>query len=149
LNRFEKFTKILVPIDGSDNSMDAIDYGIALAKKYNAKLVILNVIYTPASTFVYTKQAWFDEFLKKARDEAEKWFEKIRKNATEKGVEFKTHTVEEMYSIAAGIVKYAEDENVDLIIIGSTGKTGFKRLLLGSVASDVLRHAICPVMVVK
>lgn len=149
LNHFKKFSKILVAIDGSDNSMDAADYGIALAKKDNAKLIVINVIYTPASTFTYTKQAWFDEFLQKAKKEAEEWFDKIRKNATENGVELKTGTVEEIYSIPAAIVKHAENENVDLIIIGSTGKTGFKRLLLGSVAADVLKHAICPVMVVK
>lgn len=149
MNHFKKFSKILVPIDGSENSMAAADYGIALAKKDNAKLVILNVIYTPASTFVYTKQAWFDEFLKKAKDEAEEWFDKVRKNATENGVEFKTETVEELYSITAAIVKYAEKENADLIIMGSTGKTGFSRLLLGSVASDVLKHATCPVLVIK
>lgn len=129
--------------------MDAAAYGIALAKKDNAALVILNVIYTPASTLVYTKQAWFDEFVKKAKDEAKEWFDKIRKKATENGVDFKTETVEELYSIPAGVVKYAEKENVDLIVIGSTGKTGFARLLLGSVASDVLKHATCPVMVVK
>ena len=149
MNHFKKFSKILVPIDGSENSMAAADYGIALAKKDNAKLVILNVIYTPASTFVYTKQAWFDEFLKKAKDEAEEWFDKVRNNATENGVEFKTETVEELYSITAAIVKYAEKENADLIIMGSTGKTGFSRLLLGSVASDVLKHATCPVLVIK
>ena len=143
------FSKILVAIDGSEISLKAADYGITMAKKDNAKLVIINILYTPASTFTYTKQAWFDEILKKAKDEAVEWFNKIKKNATENGVQVKTETVEELYSIPAAIVKYAENENADLIIMGSTGKTGFKRLLLGSVANDVVTHSPIPVMIIK
>ena len=144
-----KFSKIVVAIDGSQMSMKAAEYGITMAKKDNAKLVAINVIYTPASTFTYTKQAWFDEFLKKTKDEFAKWFNKIKKNAAENGVQLKAETVEELYSVPAAIVKYAENENADLIIMGSTGKTGFKRLLLGSVANDVVIHSPIPVMIIK
>lgn len=144
-----KFSKILVAIDGSEMSMKAAEYGITMAKKDNANLVAVSVIYTPASTFTYTKQAWFDEFLKKANVEAAEWFNKIKKNAAENGVQITTKTVEELYSIPAAIVKYAENENADLIIMGSTGKTGFKRLLLGSVANDVVTHSPIPVMIIK
>ena len=144
-----KFSKILVAIDGSEMSMKAAEYGVAMAKKDTASLVVISVIYTPASTFTYTKQEWFDEFLKKAKDESTKWFDKIKKNATQNGVQVKVETVEELYSIPAAIVKYAENENEDLIIMGSTGKTGFKRLLLGSVANDVVIHSPIPVMIIK
>src|SRR5574337_312093 len=143
------FSKILVAIDGSEISMKAADYGINMKKKDNAKLVVINIIHTPASTFTYTKQVWFDEFLKKAKDEAAEWFNKIKKNATENGVEVKTETAEELYSVPAAIVQYAENENADLIIMGTTGKTGFKRLLLGSVANDVVIHSPIPVMIIK
>ena len=53
--------------------------GITMAKKDNANLVVINIIYTPTSTLVYTKQAWFDEFLKKAKDESTEWFNTIKK----------------------------------------------------------------------
>ena len=144
-----KFSKILVAIDGSEMSMKAAECGITMAKKDNANLVVVNIIYTPASTLIYTKKEWFDESLKKARGEAAEWFNKIEKNAAENGVVVKMETVEELYSVPAAIVKYAEKENVDFIIMGSTGKTGFKRLLLGSVASDVLTHSHTDVMIVK
>ncbi|MDC8453742.1 MAG: universal stress protein, partial [Candidatus Nitrosotalea sp.] len=144
-----KFSKILVAIDGSEMSMKAAEYGVAMAKKDTANLVIISVIYTPASTFTYTKQEWFDEFLKKSKDESAKWFDKVKKNAAQNGVQVKVETVEELYSIPAAIVKYAENENADLIIMGSTGKTGFKRLLLGSVANDVVIHSPIPVMIIK
>ena len=64
-------------------------------------------------------------------------------------MQIKAETVEELYSIPAAIVKYAENENADLIIMGSTRKTGFKRLLLGSVANDVVIHSPIPVMIIK
>lgn len=144
-----KFSKILVAIDGSEMSMKAAECGITMAKKDNANLVVINIIYTPASTLVYTKQSWFDESLKKSKDEAAEWFNNIKKNAAENGVEVKTETVEELYSVPSAIVKYAENENVDLIIMGSTGKTGFKRLLLGSVASEVVTHSHITTMIIK
>jgi nucleotide-binding universal stress UspA family protein len=130
-------------------SMKAAEYGINMAKKDDADLVVINVIHTPASTFIYTKQAWFDEFLKKSKDESTEWFNKIKKNSAENGVKIKTETIEELYSVPAAIVKYAENENVDLIIMGSTGKTGFKKLLLGSVASEVVTHSPTAVMIIK
>jgi nucleotide-binding universal stress UspA family protein len=52
-------------------------------------------------------------------------------------------------SVEGTIVEYAERQGVDLIVIGTTGRSGFKKLLLGSVASGVVNYATCPVMVVK
>jgi nucleotide-binding universal stress UspA family protein len=149
LAQLKKFSKILVAIDGSPNSMEATEYGIAMAKKDNAKLVVMNVIYTPASIVTYGTEKSFREFLKKAKDETEEWFGKIRKKASEIGVELKTESVEEIYSIPGAIIKYAEKEKADVIIVGSTGKSGFKKLLLGSVSSDVVKYASMTVMVVK
>ena len=52
-------------------------------------------------------------------------------------------------SLPADIIDYAENNNVNLIVVGTKGRTGFKRLLLGSVASAVLTYAHCPVLVVR
>lgn len=147
--QFTKFSKILVAIDGSPNSMEAADYGISMAKKDNAKLVVMSVIYTPASIVTYGTEKSFREFMKKAKDETEEWFGKIRKKASENGVEIKTETVEEIYSVPGAIIKYAEKVKADIIIVGSTGKSGFKKLLIGSVSSDVVGYARCPVLVIK
>jgi nucleotide-binding universal stress UspA family protein len=65
-------------------------------------------------------------------------------------VKLKSEIIEDPISrVGSAIVTYAERENVDLIVIGSRGRTGFKKMLLGSVASDVVTYAHCPVMVVK
>lgn len=61
----------------------------------------------------------------------------------------KTKIIEEQTSIVGGIVQFAEDEGVDLIVVGTTGKTALSRLLLGSVAKGVVLYAHSPVLVVR
>ena len=61
----------------------------------------------------------------------------------------KTEVIVSPISVTGNIVEYAERENIDLIVIGTRGRSAFKRLLLGSTASGVVTHAHCPVMVVK
>ena len=144
-----KLSRILVAIDGSENSMDAADYGISLSKADNAELIVINIIHTPASALTFYGESSFIEFIKKSKSDAEEWFGKIRKKASEHGVQVKTEVMEEIQSIPAAIVNYAQDKKADLIIVGTRGRTGFKRLLLGSVARDVVTYAGIPVMVVK
>ncbi|MDE1844914.1 MAG: universal stress protein [Thaumarchaeota archaeon] len=142
-------SKILVAIDGSEMSLKAADYGIEFAKKYNAKLIILHVIHIHAAGLMYTTESTFKQFIEKNKRESEEWFNTISKEAKEQGVEIETETVEEIYSVPGAIIKRAEEENVDVIIVGGIGKSGFKRLLLGSVATDVVRYSKCPVFVIK
>ena len=149
MNKVESLSKILVAIDGSEMSLKAADYGIEFAKKYNSKLIILYVIHVHAAGLMYTTESAFKQFIEKSKKESEEWFRTISKQSKEQGVQIKTETVEEMYSIPGAIIKRAEEENVDVIIIGGTGKSGFKQLLLGSVATDVVRYSKCPVFVIK
>ena len=68
----------------------------------------------------------------------------------ENNIQIKSEIIGDSISkVGSAIVDYAERENVDLIVIGTRGRTGFKKMLLGSVASDVVIYAHCPVMVVK
>ena len=91
------------------------------------------------------------EFLESIKKEA-KWFDKIKQKADDinKNIKLKTEVVATDRSVVGAIVEYAEYENIDLIIIGTRGRSGFKKMLLGSVASGVVvTYAYCPVMVVK
>jgi nucleotide-binding universal stress UspA family protein len=63
--------------------------------------------------------------------------------------QLKTQVVVSPLSVTGSIVQYAERENIDLIVVGTRGRSGFKRLLLGSTASGIVTHAHCPVMVVR
>ena len=65
------------------------------------------------------------------------------------GLSFETAIIEAETSAASTIVDYAETKNVDLLVIGSRGRTGLKKMLVGSTASEVVKYAHCPVLVVR
>jgi nucleotide-binding universal stress UspA family protein len=151
----KNFSKILVAIDGSENSMKAAVYAIDIAKKDNSQLIALTVldVSTPrrVSSYFITAPTYGLIELEEKRKEAQQWLDKFEKLAAkENNVKLKSEIIEDPISrVGSAIVDYAERENVDLIVIGSRGRTGFKKMLLGSVASDVVTYAHCPVMVVK
>jgi nucleotide-binding universal stress UspA family protein len=90
-----------------------------------------------------------NDMLENSKQEAQKWFDDIGKNAVTSGVKFKTEVVASPTSTVPAIVDYSERNEVDLIVVGTRGRSGFTKLLLGSVASGVVTYASCPVMVVK
>ena len=156
-NKINKiFSKILVAIDGSQPSIDAANYAIEIAKKNNnSQLISLTVldISTPrrlSSSFITAPTYGLKE-LEEQRKQAEKWLESISKKVEEieKNIHYKAEIIEGSISVEGTIVDYAENENIDLIVIGTRGRSGFKRMLLGSVASKVVTYATCPVLVVK
>ena len=139
------FSKILIAIDGSDASMDAADYAISISKQHNAELYALHVIRADVDLFGPHETS---EFMTEMRNEGKKYMDKVRLKANEKNIQIKTEFISST-NIAGGIVDYAEENNIDLIVIGTRGRSGFKKILLGSVAYKVVTYSHCPVMVVK
>jgi nucleotide-binding universal stress UspA family protein len=90
-----------------------------------------------------------DTIVDNVKQEAQEWRSQVKEKANEYNVELKVEFIVDPTSIIGAIVEYAERENIDLIVIGSRGLTGFRKLLLGSVASGVVTYAHCPVLVVK
>jgi nucleotide-binding universal stress UspA family protein len=138
-------SKILVAIDGSAASMDAADYATSISKKYNAELYALHVVRADVDLFGPHETS---EFMTRMRNEGEKYLNQVKLIANEKNTQIKTEIISSI-NIAGGILAYAEENNIDLIVIGTRGRSGFKRLLLGSVASRVVTYAHCPVFVSK
>jgi nucleotide-binding universal stress UspA family protein len=161
------FSKILVGIDGSEISMKAAVYAIDIANRKangvgNVQLIGLTVIdlTKTSSSFFATASGYYGaKELEEKRKEAQQWLDKVEKLAVEENnnnnnnvnnIQFKSEIIEDPTSkVGSAIVDYAERENIDLIVIGTRGRTGFKKMLLGSVASDVVTYAHCPVLVVK
>lgn len=135
---------ILVATDGSESAMPAIEEGFRLAKRCTAKLMLLAVAeLNPeaeyeafAPTLLDTIQAGHAKHLAALKDRANR--EKIQ-------CETKVVVKGEPY---LAIVEEAEAQHADMIIMGSHGRTGLKRLLMGSVTSRVIGHAPCKVLVV-
>lgn len=142
-------------MDGSESSMKAADYAVMLAKQNGAQLIALNVIvsqlgyeYSAGAFGLVTPNA-IKNVLDKSKQEAQRWFDDIGENAVANGVKLSTEVVASPTSVVPAIVDYAEKNKVDLIVVGTRGRSGFTKLLLGSVASGVVTYASCPVMVVK
>lgn len=150
----QEFYKILVPVDGSDESMRAASMAMGIAKKYDAELIAIHVInldqYIQALGFYRVS---YPDFVKKrveaARQEASEWLTKIQRNAEQEKVKAGTDIIDTPLSVVGAIVDYAEREHADLVVIGTRGRSGFKKLLLGSVALGVVTYAPCPVTVAK
>lgn len=150
----KEFTKILTPIDGSDNSLSAAIYAIELARKFLSEIHIISVVpskikYGDSSGyFGMVPPKYFDKYQK----EAEIWFDQLKN--TIKTNEFNlekiiTEVITSPLSVSSTILEYGERKNVDLIVLGTKGKTGLKRLLIGSTAQEIVIYAHCPVMVVR
>ena len=153
------YSRILVAIDGSTTSIHATDYAISIALKNSSQLFVLYVIdayeYSRLSSSIVLAPTFGSEKYLEEKNEAEKLMNKIKerfrlkmKNNT-KFKEPKTEIVEGIKSVATTIMEYAESENIDLIIIGSRGRTSFKKLLLGSISSNVMKNAHCAVLVIR
>ena len=148
-----RFPKILVGIDGSEASIDASRSAIVIAKKYNSQLTALFVLHmhgirSVSSTFI-TAPTYGVEGFEEDKRAAQEWLDRIRLEGQGEGIDIGTKIIEGYTSVESMIVDYAERERVDLIVIGTRGRTGFKRLLLGSVALGVVTYSHCPVLVVK
>jgi nucleotide-binding universal stress UspA family protein len=140
------FSKILVPVDGSDNSLRAFDQAIFIAKSTGAGLTAMHVIESPPTVYVES-QKLLNDLLAKYRAESEKVLDKCEQIAEKSGVKIETVIAEG--DAASNIVGYANKEGFNLIIIGSRGLGRFKEMVLGSVSNKVLHHAKCPVLIVK
>ena len=153
--------KILLSIDGSVTSMRAARYGISLAMRFKSDLIGLTVIdlmSLPYGSFLVPPGTHSqDNILEEKRREARKWLDEVEKSMLDvlkkaeyvKG-KFRSEIIEDPFSkVENAILNHAESENVDLIVMGTRGRSGFRGMLLGSVASAVLAYARCPVMIVR
>lgn len=147
-------SKIMVGIDGSKESVNAADYAIAIAKRYNAELIAVNVLtsdigYAYSSPGVESPPLTIREVILLAEDEVKKWFDDIKKNADENGIQFRSEIIMAKRSAVSTMLDYAEEQNINLIVVGTRGRSGIKKMLLGSVASGLVTYAACPVLFAK
>jgi nucleotide-binding universal stress UspA family protein len=143
-----RFNKILVPIDYSTHSEEAIRTAVDLAKRYSAPITLVNV-YEPIDRLM-PEAYWFLTPDQEARVLAafKERLEKTEKQLHDMGAKDVASQLLEG-PIAPKIVDYARDRGFDLIVMGTHGRTGVKHFVLGSVAERVLRIAPCAVLVVK
>lgn len=143
------YQHILVPVDGSETAYAAIGQAADLAKAFNAKITAVQVLtLDPYIAAEYITAQQTNDLIERARKSLEKDLADAKAKFLELGVEVETQLLEGQ-SISAEIVKASQTSNADLIVIGSHGRTGIKKLLLGSVAQSVLAEATAPVLIVR
>lgn len=146
-----RYHQILVPVDGSPTSENALDEAIRLAQSSGARLQLLHVVeplgyatgFEPALTYV-------NDVLPLMRTAGEKLLAHDLRKVLEKGVDADSVLVDESPGrICDHVAEQARRTLADLIVVGSHGRHGLGRLLLGSDAEQIVRHAPVPVLVVR
>jgi nucleotide-binding universal stress UspA family protein len=154
----KKFKKMLISLDQSEQSNNIMRYGKTIASRYKANMILLHVLSSeiryeedtinegrnnilPSPPLVKSTEA--------AYLQAYKWLESMGQNARNTNINTKIEVLVALDSVSHEILTYIEKNKIDLIVLGTKGKTGAERVLLGSVASHIITHAQCPVLVVR
>lgn len=140
------YRNIVIATDGSENSQRAISCGVEIAKLSGATVHALYVVDTPSiisETWTAGKEMVHEMIIR----EGKKVLSKVKKIIEDSGVEVKEVLLEGYPS--EEIINFAENNNMDLIVMGTLGKTGLERFLVGSVAENVVRNSKVPVMVIR
>jgi nucleotide-binding universal stress UspA family protein len=146
--------KLVVAVDASPNAARAGNEAVMLAEKFNAELIALHAVPIPSYTFAQAEvgsvaPSMFQEYYEAAQKEGKLAVDEVVTSAKAKNVKATGVVLGPAVSIVETIIDYGAKNNVDLIVVGTRGRTGFKKLLLGSVSTGVLAHADCSVLVVR
>ena len=142
------FAKILAAVDGSTYAKKALDHAIGLAKTYHSTLTAMYVVHK--RVYVAAEEAGFvatASLIHDMEEQGKRILEEAKETAKSAGVEMDAVLVHGLP--AEEILKKADAEKYDLIVMGSRGRTAAKAFLLGSISDKVSHHAKCPVLVVK
>jgi nucleotide-binding universal stress UspA family protein len=147
------FARILVAVDGSKSAAKAAELAVKLAKRNAADLIVVSVVPRPTYRFASVPEVGvppisLGDYYTYAAKDAEKGVNQAVSLAKGQGVEAQGRVLKAS-SVVQSITDYANDKEVDLIVLGTRGSGGFKRLLMGSVSNGVVAHAHCPIMVVR
>lgn len=143
------FQRILLATDGSTASEQAARLAVDLAKAHGAKLTVLYVVDPyPYLGIGESNPLGFQAYMSAALQHASEAHHKVMTLAEKAGVDCQPRVAEDV-AAAAGIIQSAKQVDADLVVVGSHGRTGMARLMLGSVATKVVAESPVPVLVVR
>ncbi|MEP0984387.1 universal stress protein [Ekhidna sp.] len=145
--------KILVPIDFSDRSSDALDFAIEFCEHIKGELTLLHVLDFPSTSFNsagewnldFAQSLYEEEFIKRVHSQLEEWGDRVMR----RNPEIPLTTKMEYGSTYHSVSKEITEEKANWIVMGSTGSSGIEEIFIGSLAERVIRHADCPVFTIK
>ena len=145
------FRKVLVAFDGSDDSVRAVETACSIASKYGSALTVVHVYSPTLPPYAGVAPMPVPELegaMAVSKVRAQSVLTRGLEVAQSRGAAVKGELIEASSTVQA-IVEYASSEKADLIVVGTRGMTGFKKLIVGSVSSGLVGHAECPVLVVR
>jgi nucleotide-binding universal stress UspA family protein len=144
------YARILVPVDGSATAMRGLEEALRVARALGSKVRLLHVVNDQAAFVGLEAAVYAQEFLKKFRARGEAILAEARAVAHSQGIEAETLCLDVMGGPAGeSIVEHARTWEADLIVLGTHGRRGFYRLVMGSDAEYVVRSSPVPVLLVR
>ncbi len=142
------YHKILVPLDGSKRAERILPHVEELAKRYKAKIILLQIVEFKAinsgeGAFIPLSDYEFDQ----AEKQTETYLKGIQGEFREKNIESRTHVIHD--PVVEGIISIAAQEGVDLIALASHGRGGLSRVFYGSVAAGLLHRVDRPLLIIR
>ena len=148
--------KMLIAIDESEHRMKIIKYGLTLAKSLGVDVTVTNVIDRSSMTAMADLEGLLGYYRsansvyeRELAKHAEELLREADTLAKKQGMKINAHVIMNASSVAEGIIDYASSTNMDLIVIGTKGRTGGHKFLVGGIANKILDHAHCPVLAVR
>lgn len=144
------YQHILLAVDDSPTAIATAEQVIILAKALSSKVTIASVVVLDPLTSVsfYKNVPGITDYYLTAKAHAKNILAELKQKFTDYGIETETKLISS-HSPSDGISKLADELNVDLIVVGSHGRTGLKKVLIGSIAQDILTSSHVPVLVMK
>jgi nucleotide-binding universal stress UspA family protein len=143
--------KLLVPVDFSLSSQEALEAALDLAETFASELYLLHVVpmFPVVPTLDGPTCVWpEDEFVQEARDRAEKRLTALKEEYKSRGI-MASYSVETGDDVVGNIMRIAEREHVDLLVISTHGISGWRPMVFGSIAEKVIKLAGCPVLLLR
>lgn len=145
-----QYKKIVVPLDGSGWAEAAVMHAARIAKNNDAELILLNVYYSHAATYQDTIALANpdQEFVDPEYDQMKTYLISLRNDLRSQGIKVRGHILHGR-NPAYNIIKYVSNENADLVVMSTHGRTGLARFVFGSVAHKVMQGLSIPVLLVR
>jgi nucleotide-binding universal stress UspA family protein len=144
-----RYKKIIVPIDGSGWSERAIPHAVDIARANNSEIILLHVFRTPAHDYAdQLALAGQEEQIQQAREQVKNYLMGLRGQLRSENLNCRVQWMEGM-GVASLICDYIHEENADLVIMTSHGRSALRRFIFGSVAEKVLQASTTPVLIIR
>lgn len=144
-----RYKKIVVPIDGSGWSERAIPHAVDIARISNGEIILLHILKPPLHEYADTLAlAGQDEQMNRIRDNIKQKLMALRSQLRDEGIHCRVQVIEAV-GVAAQIGDYVRDEEADLVVMSTHGRTGLGRFVFGSVAHNVMQAVDVPVLLIR